>query len=90
MKRPWVNLEVGGLGSWSAEGRRGEEHCFADDHPGQDDLGGDGVVQDDEGGDGVVQDDEGGDGVVQDDLGGDGVGDGNPSDGCGDHDQLFV
>ena len=80
MKRPWVNLEVGGLGSWSAEGRRGEEHCFDDDHPGQDDLGGDGVNQDD----------LGDDGVVQDDLGGDGVGDGGPSDGCGDHDQLFV
>ena len=76
MKRPWANLEVGGLGSWSAEGRRGEEHCFGDDHPGQDDEGGDVGV-----GDGGPSDDGVGDGdLSEDDIG----------DGCGDHDKLFV
>ena len=33
-KRPWANLEVGGLESLSVEGEMAEEHCFADDHPG--------------------------------------------------------
>ena len=43
IKRPWANLEVGGLGSLSAEGRREEARCFDDDHPGRDDAADDGV-----------------------------------------------
>ena len=54
IKRPWVNLEVGGWGSLSVEGRRGEARCFGDDHPAQHDLGGDRPSED-----GVGEDDIG-------------------------------